>query len=156
MYLQEVIEAFDTKALNIKEWGTGISVGVAAFALKASHRWLFGLVAINALCFWIIEASWKLYQWAYMQRIVEIESYFRSVNKDKVITPFQITQSWYSEGTVDGVFKSVRSEGGPICGFFVKFFDINVMLPYLVIIIVAGLLCWFWKRFEIEVPGSSV
>lgn len=147
MYLQQTIEKFDARALQIKEWGTGISIAIIAFALKLPNRWLVCLAAVNALCFWVIEATWKLFQWSYMGRIWEIEKHFRTVYQDHELPPLQITQYWLSQWRGGELLEEFNWKRDKVEVYFEKLFDWNVMLPYLLIVILVGFIYMFWNRF---------
>lgn len=51
------------------------------------------LSAVSSLLFWYLEASWKIFQTAYYERVEEIEAFFRG---ERELVPFQIGNSWYS------------------------------------------------------------
>ncbi len=150
MYLQQTIESFDAKALHIKEWGTGIAVAIIAFSLQLRNRWITSLAAINALCFWIIELIWKLFQWAYMDRVLKIETYFRDLDAVKEIAPLQITHSWYSQWCGEDFLNMCPLTRDTFRIFIKKLFDFNVMLPYVIIIALVIALCYFWERLGLK------
>lgn len=150
MHLQQTIEAFDAKALHIKEWGTGISVAVVAFALKQRSRWIACLAGINALCFWMIEATWKLFQWAYMGRIWTIETYFRNLDMAEELAPLQITRYWLSQWRGGDLLDELSWKRDKLWVFVEKLCDVNVALPYVMIIALVGVLFCFWERLDLS------
>lgn len=90
--LQDIIESFDARALQIKGWSVTLSLAglVAAFANKdaAQARMVIILLAVmSAICFWAIEFIWKCHQWALLARVEEIEA---AIREEREIAPFQI------------------------------------------------------------------
>ena len=146
-HLQNTIEAFDEKALGIKEWGTGISVAIVALALKLSNRWIASLAAINAIGFWLIESMWKLFQWSYMGRIWEIETFFRANGSTDPIAPLQITRYWLSQWQGGDQLDDWDWRRDKWLVFIEKFLDFNVFMPYLVIVVLVVLMILFWNWF---------
>ena len=147
-HLQNTIEAFDEKALRIKEWGTGISVAIVALALKQSNRWIVSLAAINAICFWLIESAWKLFQWSYMARIWEIEAFFRTNSAPDQIAPLQITRYWLSQWRGSNLLENFDWQREKWIVFIEKFLDFNVLMPYSLIIVLALLMLLLWNWFS--------
>lgn len=91
--LQDIIELFDSRALQIKGWSVTLSLAglVAAFANKdaAEARMVVILLAVmSAICFWVIEYIWKCHQWSMLARVDAIEAAMRD-GTDSIV-PFQI------------------------------------------------------------------
>jgi len=92
LHLQKVLEDFDGRALTIKAWSVSFSL-VALGGAFASHSAPVLLVScISAMLFWVIEGSWKTFQYAHYARSGEIEEYFRG--ERQVDFAFQIGTSW--------------------------------------------------------------
>ena len=80
-FLQQQYQAFDDKTLTIKGWiSTGAIAGLAlAFGNEVHHAYLIPCFIIVISCiFWYLEAYWKLFQYAFSDRIRIIEAYFIS------------------------------------------------------------------------------
>ena len=95
--LQDVVESFDQRALQIKGWSVTVSLAGMAAALIAKDvtpdlkAIAFAVSALAAIAFWIIEFSWKRFQWSFYPRIREIEAAFAS---GEAIAPLQINASF--------------------------------------------------------------
>lgn len=95
--LQDIVESFDARALQIKGWSVTLSLAglVAAFANKDAEpaRMLIIMLAVmSAICFWLIEFLWKCHQWALLSRVEEIEAAMRGEND--TLVPLQISTSF--------------------------------------------------------------
>jgi len=125
--LQDFYEDFDKRIQSIKGWSLTIALGAitAGFSYKNAYLWLFA-VSIALIC-WLFETIWKIFQYHYRRRIVEIENCMREDTLDRII-PLQIYTSWFDS------FKS-----GTIKFFDVAFLTI-VFLPYVPIILLGALL----------------
>ncbi|WP_447884678.1 hypothetical protein [Serratia fonticola] len=104
--LQDQYEDYDRRALTIKGWISAASV--AGFALgidsgKNINVSTLIAIALIALCFWYLESTWKLFQYAIRDRIRIIEAHFR---KDERILfknplPLQIYHWWFKSYSQD-------------------------------------------------------
>jgi hypothetical protein len=94
LLLLKFYEDFDARLIVIKGWSA--SIGLAAIGLGfqyAKHElWLFAAGA--ALVFWLLEGTWKTFQYSYAPRITEIEAAFRS-NDFAGLAPLQTYTRWY-------------------------------------------------------------
>lgn len=93
-FLQKTYEDFDSKSITIKTWsisGSLVLIG-AGFSEKGSAE-LFCIGATASLFFWIIEAYWKGFQYAFLERIIKIEVYFTTIEKS-FLPPLQISTDW--------------------------------------------------------------
>src|SRR5262249_60886248 len=62
------------------------------------------LIAAFASClFWYIECTWKTFQYAFYERINEIEDFF--AGKGKKPDPLQIGRAWYARWSTLGTHK---------------------------------------------------
>jgi hypothetical protein len=133
--LQDFVEIFDERALQIKGWSVTVSLAalVTAFAsadraVIANRDIILSLALLSAIAFWYIEFTWKCFQWSFLHRITEIEAYMRDPSKP--IDPLQIRTSWRAH------YKTERSQS-LLRG---KFLAPSVSLPHAGIIIVATFL----------------
>lgn len=108
LLLQKFYEDFDARIMTIKGWSATIGmVAIGGGFYQTHYLWLFaaGVVVI----FWLLEATWKSFQYMYGPRIVEIEDAFR---KDKFsdIVPLQVYSSWFDtfQERGFGIWESVR------------------------------------------------
>jgi hypothetical protein len=102
LLLQSQYEDFDRRSLTIKGWAATGAIAGLALGFNGSTKFPSVVpiyVAIIAIVFWSIEASWKVFQYALNDRIRIIEAYFRGEQeillKFKDPMPFQIYHSWF-------------------------------------------------------------
>lgn len=91
--LQEVLEAFDQKALTIKAWSVTLSMAGIGTAFLKNAPALLALSGIASLLFWLTEAWWKVFQQAFYPRIYEIEALRMGKEVEHATSPF-IAGSW--------------------------------------------------------------
>lgn len=95
LLLLRFYEDFDARLLTIKGWSA--SIAIAAIGLGFQNRnpslWLFAAAA--SVVFWLLEGTWKSFQYAYRARIVEIEEAFRRDDFTQVV-PFQTYGRWHA------------------------------------------------------------
>jgi hypothetical protein len=91
-HLQATVEEFDAKSLTIKAWSVSLSMAGVGAAYFQQEPIVLILAGLSALTFWLIEAQWKTFQYAYHARIREIED-FLSGKLDTIKVP-QISTSW--------------------------------------------------------------
>lgn len=127
LHLQSTIEGFDNKALTIKAWSITFSFTACGIAFANDESLIFLIASIASLIFWILEASWKTFQYAHYDRINEIENYFD--NKTPNLVPLQITRSWRSSFQKGGIKRFRRI-----------MFWYHVYLPHLLISLIAIIL----------------
>jgi hypothetical protein len=91
--LQDIIETFDARALEIKKWSvTTITAAIVSAYLQTQPVVLI-IAAISALAFWLVEALWKVNQQAFYARIYEIEN--AMARRGEVdLAPLQIASAW--------------------------------------------------------------
>jgi hypothetical protein len=101
LLIQRFYEDFDARIMKIKGWSATIAIAaIGAGFYKTNLLWLFSAGA--SLVFWILEATWKNFQYLYAPRIEEIEEVFREEKFDNV-APFQVGYSWYNEMRKRGI-----------------------------------------------------
>lgn len=134
--LQKTVETFDERALHIKGWSVTVSLAGMAGTLVAKdldHRIQalgFALSAVAALAFWLIEYSWKRFQWAFYPRLRILETAFRA---GTLPAPLQIRASFG---------KSLRNRA--MRAHWRAFYPF-IMLPHAAIALIgAALAAYFW------------
>jgi hypothetical protein len=93
LLLQKFYEDFDTRIMTIKGWSA--TIGLAALGAgfyQTKYLWLFA--SGSSLIFWVLDATWKSFQYSYRARIVTIEAGFSTLELDS-IAPLQIYSSWF-------------------------------------------------------------
>ena len=125
--LQQFYEDFDKRILGIKGWSATIAIAAIGGGLqyRIPYLWLFAAAA--SLVFWLLESTWKRFQYLYAPRIEEIEKIFRAQDFGE-IDALQIYTSW---------FEVFNEEGWKI---FSTFRMGIVMFPHVVTLIVGTLL----------------
>lgn len=94
LLLQKFYEDFDGRVVTIKGWSATIGIAaIGAGFYQSRFLWLFAAGA--AMVFWLVEATWKSFQYLYSPRIQELERAFRDDRFDE-IAPFQIYTSWFA------------------------------------------------------------
>ncbi|MCI5127469.1 MAG: hypothetical protein D3905_02455 [Candidatus Electrothrix sp. AS4_5] len=129
IHLQGVIESFDSKALTIKAWSITFSLTSIAAAYTSKNANILLIASFSALLFWLLEGSWKTFQYAYYKRTGQIEEYFREERKE--LKPMQITVSWYENWKKEGIKRLLRIMCWP-----------HVALPHLIVFF-AGLFLFY-------------
>jgi hypothetical protein len=94
LLLLRFYEDFDARLMIIKGWSFTIGLAAIGFGFQYSKRelWLFASGA--ALIFWLLEGTWKTFQYSYAPRIAEIEQAFRTGDFSGIV-PFQTYTRWY-------------------------------------------------------------
>ena len=72
LQLQKVIEEFDARAITIKAWSVSFSLVVIRGAFASRSAAVFTVAGIRSMLFWLIEANWKTFQYAYYDRSGDI------------------------------------------------------------------------------------
>jgi hypothetical protein len=98
--IQGQYEAFDQRALSMKALATPLLGAGVAFGVKESSVAILYATILVASSLWILEATWKLFQYCLADRIMFLEAWFRG---DSVVNgrdirdeeaPFQIYTEW--------------------------------------------------------------
>ncbi|WP_420388006.1 hypothetical protein [Roseivirga sp.] len=105
-HLQSVIESFDSKSLTIKAWSVSIAGAIAGSSAFTDNRMIILFASLVSLMFWLIEASWKTFQYAHYKRLWEIEAFMRE--KGGSIDNLQIGASWSSSYHSGGLKRLFR------------------------------------------------
>jgi hypothetical protein len=91
--LQKEYEAFDDRALKIKSWSAPLLAAGIGLGDKLDSFALIIAFIVAAVCLWILEIYWRVFQRSYSDRIRLIEAWFRDNSSDK-LAPFQIMAAW--------------------------------------------------------------
>jgi hypothetical protein len=129
-HLQKTVEDFDQRSITIKNWSVTFAFAAIAGAFTSKAPIVFLVAAGASLGFWIIDALWKGFQYAYYHRIIEIEDYF--LGKTASLKPLQITHAWSSAWKAGGWKKPV------ICILWPA-----VFLPHALVVILGVALYFF-------------
>jgi len=132
--LIELYESYNDQILILKGWSVtvGVAALIAAYTQSVSSSGRIGVViaSLSALPFWAMETSWKLFQNAYLERIVQIELCFDGMGKD--CRPAQVLGSWRASYADDKVTDWLQTAILP-----------HVFLPHLVLL-AGGLVLAIW------------
>ncbi len=121
-HLQKVVEDFDSKSLTIKSWSVTLSMaGVGAAYLEGKAAVLL-MAALSGFLFWIVEALWKTFQYAFYDRIYEIEKYY-SGELDEIRAP-RVAHAWSKSWRAGGTKRTFRIMSWP-----------HVFLPHAIIFV---------------------
>ena len=146
--LQDQYEDYDRRALQIKGWIgagalAGLALGLDSDTSANGMTWL--VIASVSLCFWYLEAVWKLFQYSISDRIRVIEAHFR--NDDDVIIknpdPLQIYNWWFRSYSRDEPIYPYEESFRPqtkVRRLLSAGMQPFVQLPYSLIIVICGLL----------------
>jgi len=102
LHLQNTIEHFDGRALTIKAWSITFSLGAIVTASIYHAPALLLVGGFSAILFWVIEGYWKAFQYAYYERLGQIEDYFAGVST-KAPLPLQMGRCWFAKWKKDGL-----------------------------------------------------
>lgn len=100
-HLQKVVEDFDSKSLTIKSWSVTLSMAGVGAAYLQEKPVILLLAALSGFLFWVVEALWKTFQYAFYNRIYDIEKYYAG-ELDEIDTPrisHTWLKSWHAGGT---------------------------------------------------------
>lgn len=138
LLIQRFYEDFDARIMKIKGWSATIAIAaIGAGFYKTNLLWLFS--AGTSLVFWILEATWKNFQYLYSPRIEAIENAFRE-NKFDNIAPLQVGYSWYAAMRKRGII--------PFRTFFLGI----VLFPHFVTLVI-GLLLFIAETSDLITIG---
>jgi hypothetical protein len=106
LLLQNQYEDYDKRSLTIKGWmsaGAAAALGVASNSSSKLALFTPVIVAVIVMSTWVLEAYWKVFQYALADRIRMIEAHFR--NDQEILIkdpdPFQIYHWWYRSYAYD-------------------------------------------------------
>jgi hypothetical protein len=111
LQLERCILEFDGRALTIKAWSVTFSLVAVGGAFAGRAPAVLLLAAFGSVMFWTIEGMWKTCQYAFYERINEIEDYF--AGKGKAPQPLQIGRAWYRRWSGLGARKFLCILGWP-------------------------------------------
>jgi hypothetical protein len=122
LLLQRFYEDYDGRALNVKGWSATIAISAIGTGFyQTKYLWLFAAGA--SLAFWMLETTWKSFQYLYRPCIEELENSFAR-NSFGGLAPFQIYNSWGAAHRARG-FQLVK-----------VFFTLIVLFPHALTLVV--------------------
>lgn len=124
LHVQSVIEAFDERMLTIKAWSITVGVAGLGVAFERGSPSILIVTALSGICFWLLEAIWKTFQYAHYERSGQIEAYF--AGQEQSIVPMQIGRTWFESWRKGGTKRLIRI-----------LFWYHVMLPHALLVVVA-------------------
>jgi hypothetical protein len=107
LQLHRAIEELDGRALTIKAWSVTFSLTALIGAFAAHSPAVFLVSSFGSCLFWLIEAMWKTFQYAFYERMNQIEDYFAG-KKPEAPAPLQIGRAWYDRWSRLGRAKQLR------------------------------------------------
>lgn len=128
LLLQNQYEAYDQRALSLKALATPLLGAGVAFGIKEPSVVLIGLTVAVAIALWVLETTWKVFQYCNIPRIEALEAWFANPASEE-LKPFQVYRSWTAAFQKD--WRDGRRWVAVACEPF-------VYLPYAVVV-VAGL-----------------
>lgn len=149
-FIQQQYQGFDDKTLTIKGWiSTGAIAGLAlAFGRDTQHaKWIPWFIIVICGVFWYLEAYWKLFQYAFRDRIRIIEAHFRD---DQSIIfhnpdPLQVYEWWFLSYLYDMPIYEYEKSKRPVPRWkrlLGAASQRSVLLPYFVIILICFVSAW--------------
>src|SRR5262245_22901063 len=93
LQLQDAIRQFDGRALTIKDRSVSFSMVALVGGFAAQTPPAFLIAAFASCLFWHIESMWKTFQYAFYERINQIEDFF--AGKKECPAPLQTGRAWY-------------------------------------------------------------
>jgi hypothetical protein len=106
LFLQSQYEDYDKRSLLIKGWVSSGAIAALALSMNVSRDaalFVTVIVVVVVSVTWYLESYWKVFQYAFADRIQIIEAYFRG-DSDVLIKnphPFQIYHWWYESYSND-------------------------------------------------------
>jgi len=139
--LIRIYEDYNRQALELKTWSVTIGIAAILAAISApvsvKHKRIASLVAgLFAIPFWLTETIWKLFQAAYVERLIEIERCI-SLPDLSCETP-KIINSWQ---------ESFNDE--TIVNWMEIAFKPHILLPHIVLL-AAGITLFFYFEKEMK------
>lgn len=128
--VQKRIEHFDQLALTIKSWSITLSAVAIGFGFVENQTILFLLASLSALIFWYLEASFKVYQTALLNRTKELEPKILDLDR-------------YEGPMISEHFRKVLGFGITFQRIRMMLFYENIHHPHSLILF-AGLALYFW------------
>lgn len=140
--VQKRIEHFDQLALTIKSWSITLSAVAIGFGFVENKQTLFILASLSALIFWYLEASYKVYQTALLNRTIELEPKILDLND-------------YKGPMISEHFKKVLGFGITFKRIRLMLFYENIHHPHSLIFI-AGIVLYYWPEISSRMPRLDI
>jgi hypothetical protein len=129
--LQDTINGYDGRVLNIKTWSITFSLAVFGTVFSANvPEDLLLLASFSSILFWIIETYWKIFQQSFYKRTRDIEMFLNGKRMER-FRLLNITGSFDHESR-----RFMKNQWWRIM------FTPQVYLPHLLIAI-GALMVWF-------------
>lgn len=129
--VQVSIREYDNRSFQIKSWSVTVVSASAGAALTQNTPALFGLGALAALAFWVVDALWKSFQVVWINRGTELEELLNGESSEVYSGP-RIHESFHKR------FKSPISWLQTIWCMR----RAAVFLPHFPVAVALGLVCW--------------
>ena len=107
LLLLRFYEDFDARLITIKGWSSTVAIAAIGFGFQTARPQLWLYAAPASLVFWLLEGTWKSFQYAYAPRIQAIERAFRDGSLD-AIAPLQTYGSWHAGWRERDVWRVLR------------------------------------------------
>jgi hypothetical protein len=143
LLLQNQYEAYDQRVLSLKALATPLLGAGVAFGIKQPSVVLISLTVAVAVALWLLETTWKVFQYCNIPRIQALEAWFASAEPVD-LRPFQVYRSWAH--AFQGEWRDVRR-----WWFIAR--EPFVYLPY-VVVVVAGVIAVIALAFSPSSPGA--
>jgi hypothetical protein len=121
-HLQSIVDGYNSDCLTIKSWSVTVSAVALGAAITEKLPSLALVAVVTSLSFWLSEAYWRANQWAFIQRIREIEL------RRYAYSPL-ISYGWAKH------FQGWLGRNG--------FWQVRSAVPH--VLIMAAALCWWMK-----------
>jgi hypothetical protein len=145
-FLQKTYEDFDVRLMTIKGWSSSVAIAAIGVGFYQSRfLWLFAAGA--SLVFWVLEATWKVYQYNHRARLVELERAFQT-GSFREVSPLQSYRTWFASHSE----RRRRTHGLPIAD---TLFIPIVFFPHAVTLLVAAVLFLLEANGAISVPRAQ-
>ncbi|HWF78589.1 MAG TPA: hypothetical protein VN694_15600 [Caulobacteraceae bacterium] len=125
LLLQSQYEAYDQRALSLKGLATPLLGAGVAFGLKDPSLPLVAVTVALAIALWVLEVTWKVFQYCNIPRIQKLEAWFASADPDEM-RPFQVYGSWAH---------AFKGEWGGVGRWLAVAIEPFVCLPYIVVVV---------------------
>lgn len=144
--LQNMVAAADERMMSVKGWSVTLSLAALGLGFQTAHYSLFGICALTAAGFWLVNVLVKGHQYRFWGRIREIEVISYELNRVSIpslgycASSPRINWSWANFGSPD---EDNRSHDGQPVRYTKKqeirrmrrrFILPNVCLPHVVAI----------------------
>ncbi len=126
--LIDVVAGYDNNLMVIKGWSITVGLALLGYAITAKRRSLLIACIIGLIAFAFVDAKYKEYQVTYYPRMAEIEQCIAAKQKASTTNcvVFSIDKSWW--------------ESKKWYGVFFQFFNLGVLMPHILVLLLAAYL----------------